>query len=171
MKPDERKKARFIILEYLLLSALFCTLLLFRPVTEMIDINGLYTHLIVFLSTKTIGGLFNIPCTYSDSFILLPHITLDVKFGCNGLEAVILYTVAIIVFPATWRFKLQGIVAGFVIIQFFNIVRIAVLAYAGVYHGDIFELIHAYLAQVMMIAVVLGMLVIYFNYVKGQAPP
>ncbi|MBF0605944.1 MAG: archaeosortase/exosortase family protein [Candidatus Magnetobacterium sp. LHC-1] len=168
MKPDKRKQPRFIILEYLLLSALVCTLLLLRPVTEIIDINGLYTHLVVFLSAKTISGVFNIPCIHSDSFILLPSISLDVRFGCNGLEAVILYVIAIIVFPAPWRLKLQGAVVGFVLLQFFNIIRIAALAYTGVYHRDFFDLIHVYLAQVVMIAIVLGMLIVYLNYVRGQ---
>ncbi|MBF0343091.1 MAG: archaeosortase/exosortase family protein [Nitrospirae bacterium] len=152
------------------MSGLICVLLLFKPIVDLIDINGLYTNFVVFLSAKTIGGLLRIPCSYDGSIIGLPAISLDVRFGCNGLEAVIMFAIAVIVFPAPWRIKLKGILAGFVIIQFLNILRIAVLAYVGVYHKGVFDVIHMYFAQVIMIAVVLGILMVYLNYVRGHNP-
>ena len=86
--------------------------------------------------------MFGITSTYSGTLINLPSISLDVAFGCNGLEAVMIYTVAVLTFPATWKDKIIGIVGGFLVIQVLNLIRIVALAYAGVYHRDLFEVIH-----------------------------
>jgi exosortase/archaeosortase family protein len=97
----------------------------------------------------------------------LPSIALDVKFGCNGLEAVMIYGVAVIAFPAQWKYKLMGIGGGFVLLQIINILRITALAYSAIHFKTLFEYIHIYIAQGMMIAVSLGVFFIYLNYAKS----
>ena len=89
-------------------------------------------------------------------------------FGCNGLEAVMIYAVAVLTFPASWRNRIIGIIAGFVVIQVLNLIRIVALAYAGVYHKELFDLIHVYVAQGVMIAVALGTFVIYLTYLSHE---
>lgn len=155
---------RFAI-TYLILMGAFFFLIGFKPVQDIIDLNGLYTNGVVSITAKVLG-IIGIPCTTRGSVIQLPSIALDVLFGCNGLEAVMIYSVAVIAFPASWKKKLIGIVAGFLVIQVINIVRIAALAYAGVHFKSIFEYIHIYVAQGMMIAVSLITFFIYLHYAK-----
>jgi len=150
---------------YLILMGAFFFLIGFTPFQKIIDINGLYTRGVVATTAKVLG-ILSIPCTYQGSIIQLPSISLDVKFGCNGLEAVMIYSVAVIAFPAPWKKKLIGISAGFLIIQVVNILRIAALAYSGIHFKSLFEYIHIYVAQGMMIAVSLGVFFIYLNYAK-----
>jgi exosortase/archaeosortase family protein len=92
-----------------------------------------------------------------------------VKFGCNGLEAVMIYSVAVIVFPSALRTKMIGIIAGFLIIQLVNVARIAMLAYAGVHYKKLFDIFHIYVAQGLMIAIALGIYLLYLNYAGRQA--
>ena len=48
----------------------------------------------------------------------------SIERGCNGIEAVIILISAIIAFPAPWKHRLIGLVAGFIAIQLLNLVRI-----------------------------------------------
>lgn len=157
---------RFAVI-YVLMMGAFLFLIGFKPVQDIIDLNGVYTKSVVAVTSKILN-VMKIPCTVQGSIIKLPAISLDVKFGCNGLEAVMIYSVAVIAFPAPWRKKLTGIAAGFVVIQVINIIRIATLAYSGVHFKSFFEYIHIYVAQGIMIAVSLAIFFIYLNYTKPQ---
>ncbi len=162
-KSNKKISVRRFAITYILLMGGFFFLISFRPIQEVIDLNGLYTRVIVFVTAKIIA-LFDISASVDGSIIRLPSIALDVKFGCNGLEAVMIYSVAIIAFPAPWKDKLIGIAAGFFLIQVINVLRIAGLAYSGVYHRKLFDLIHIYVAQGVMIAVALGVFLLYLRY-------
>lgn len=150
---------------YLALMGVFFFLIGFKPIQDIIDLNGIYTTGVVVVTSKVLG-LLSIPGAYHGSIIQLPSIALDVKFGCNGLEAVMIYSVAVIAFPASWKKKVTGVIAGFVIIQIVNVLRIAALAYSGVHFKSFFEYIHIYIAQGMMIAIALGVFFVYLNYAK-----
>ena len=142
----------------------------FVPLQKVIDVNGGYTKGVVAATSKVLG-ILNVPSTSSGSIISLPSIALDVKFGCNGLEAVMIYSVAVIAFPASWKRRLIGIAAGFVFIQVVNVLRIAGLAYTGVHFPGLFEYVHIYIAQGIMIAVALGVFFIYLGYANSHAKP
>jgi exosortase H (IPTLxxWG-CTERM-specific) len=173
-KPLEQKTAelsgpaisikRFAI-TYIALMGAFFFLIGFSPLQKVIDLNGLYTGGVVFVTSRVLG-IVGIPCTYQGSIIQLPSISLDIKFGCNGLEAVMIYSIAVIAFPSSWRKKLLGIISGFIIIQVVNILRIAGLAYSGIHFKNLFEYIHIYIAQGMMVALSLGVFFIYLRYAK-----
>lgn len=163
---------RRFALTYLILMGAFFILIGFDPILKLIDVNGLYTQAIVAI-TASILSVLGIASTCQGSIIELFSISLDVKFGCNGLEAVMIYSVAVIAFPANWKKKLIGIAAGFVVIQIVNILRIVGLAYSGIHARNLFEYIHTYIAQGMMIAISLGVFFIYLEYVKstGKVAP
>ena len=156
------------VLTYVLLMGAFFLLLGLKPVQNVVDINGGYSNAIVYVTAQVLG-LIGVTSTVQGSVIHLPSISLDVEFGCNGLEAVMIYAVAVLTFPASWKNRLIGILAGFLVIQVLNLIRIVALAYAGVYHKDLFDLIHLYVAQGVMIAVALATFVLYLTYLShGQ---
>jgi exosortase H (IPTLxxWG-CTERM-specific) len=173
IRPDEKQKRkdgisvwRFAV-TYLALMGSFFLMIGLKPVENVINLNGLYTKGVVILTSKILEVL-TIPSTYQGSVIKLPSTALDVRFGCNGLEAVIIYSAAVIALPASWKDKLMGILGGFLVIQVINILRISLLAYSAIHFKDLFEYIHIYIAQGMMIAVSLGVFFIYLNYAKAS---
>ena len=172
VKPNTQQKTKGIIgigrfaITYLVLMGGFFLLIGLKPIQNIIDLNGLYTQGVVILTSKILK-ILSIPNTSQGSIIALPSIALDVRFGCNGLEAVMIYAVAVIAFPASWKNRLMGILGGFLIIQIINLLRIALLAYSAVHFKSLFEYIHIYIAQGMMIAVSLGIFFIYLNYAKS----
>jgi exosortase H (IPTLxxWG-CTERM-specific) len=172
IRPDEKQKNKEGIniwrfaLTYLVLMGSFFVLISLKPIQKVIDLNGLYTKGVVILTSKILAVL-SVPSTYQGSIIQLPSIALDVKFGCNGLEAVMIYSVAVIAFPASWKNKFLGILGGFGVIQVINILRISALAYSAIHFKNLFETIHIYIAQGMMVAISLGVFFIYLNYAKS----
>lgn len=150
------------VLTYIVLMLAFFFATWFKPILKIIDINDIYTKSVVVLSSKILG-LAGVNCTYQGSIIALPALSLDLKFGCNGLEAVMIYAIAVAAYPAHWKKKLMGIAAGFFILQTANILRILLLVYSGIHLKGLFQFIHIYLAQGIMIALSLGIFFVYLN--------
>jgi exosortase H (IPTLxxWG-CTERM-specific) len=168
MAGAEKKKRQNILVwkfiaTYILLMGLFLLIIGLEPIKKLIDINGLYTNMIVYFSALLIEP-FGIVESVNGSIINLKGLSLDVRFGCNGLEAFLIYTVAILSFPATLARKAIGVVAGFIVLQILNVLRIAGLGLSGIYLKDYFHYIHIYVAQGMMIAVALVLFLVWLNY-------
>ena len=141
-----------------------CLLLIgLDPIKKVFDINGLYTEMIVYL-TALILKPFGIIQGINGSVINLKGLSMDVRFGCNGLEAFMIYMVAVLSFPGGKGKKFIGIIVGFGLLQFFNILRIAGLGIIGVYLKDYFYYFHIYVAQGIMIAIAFVLFLLYLNY-------
>jgi len=151
------------IVTYVVLMGGFFALLRFQPVSGVGDLYSFYETGLISSCVELLNFL-GLKASGQGSLLFLPNITFDVRFGCNGLEAVLIYAVAVISFPAKWLKKTIGIAAGFLIIQVINLLRIVGLAFSGVYYKEIFDLLHIYIAQGIMIAVALGVFLIYIYY-------
>ena len=153
---------RFLLF-YIVLMGLFVLLIGLEPIKKIVDINGLYTTMIVHLSNLALKP-FGIVQGIHGSVITLQGLALDVRFGCNGLEAFLIYTVAILSFPAGIGKKMIGIIGGFIILQVLNVIRIAGLGLSGIYLRQYFYYIHIYVAQGIMIALALICFLLWLNY-------
>jgi exosortase/archaeosortase family protein len=166
-KPSHGISVRRFALTYILLMGAFFSVIGFVPLQRIFDVNGWYTNAVVWATSQVLKTA-SIPAACEGSIIRLPSIALDVRFGCNGLEAVMIYAIAIIAFPSSWRKKLIGIASGFLVLQVINVLRIAGLAFAGVHFPALFEILHIYVAQGIMIAVALGIFFVYLSYIKSN---
>lgn len=179
MKKKKKKKeagdgkniviVKFVI-TYIVLMGVFLLIIGLEPIKKILDINGLYTNMIVYLSALAMDP-FGIVDGVSGSLIRLKGLTLDVRFGCNGLEAFLIFTVAILSFPAGVREKIIGVTGGFLILQVLNVMRIAGLGLSGIYLKDYFHYIHIYVAQGLMIAAALVLFLIWLNFAAGDRAP
>ena len=87
----------------------------------------------------------------------------EMRDGCNGINVTILLWSAILAFPARWRMKSIGLVAGSLIIQVLNIVRFISLFYLGQYSLTWFDFAHTYLWESML---VLDTMVVFWLWVN-----
>jgi len=165
--PDRRAKDfsvfRFLITYIVLMGAVFFVLS-FEPLKQVLDINGFYTQAIV-KTTALLLRPFGLVRGVDGSIIHLSGISLDIKFGCNGLEAFLIYLVGIISFPAGWKAKAWGLILGFLIIQILNVLRIVALGYFGVHMTNYFYIFHIYVAQGIMIAVAFLLFIVWLHHV------
>ena len=93
---------------------------------------------------------------------------ISIESGCNGVEATIVLTAAVIAFPATWRQRFVAILLGFLAIQFANNLRIISLFYLGQWNMDVFTWIHLYLWPVLIMIDVLVVFILYLRYLSKQ---
>jgi len=75
----------------------------------------------------------------------------NIKNGCNGVEAMLIFLAAVLAFPATWKSKLAGLGLGFVAIQLVNLVRVVALFLTGIYFPKIFDASHTVIWQTIVI--------------------
>ena len=155
------------IISYILLMALFLLLIGLEPIKNMIDINNIYTRMVIKFSVVIISCFGEIK-EVSGSIIQLKDLALDIQFGCNGLEAFMIYIAAVLSFPATFKNKSAGIIAGFIVLQIINILRIAGLGLVGIYLKDYFHYFHVYVAQGMMIVVSFIIFLLWLQYVSDK---
>jgi exosortase H (IPTLxxWG-CTERM-specific) len=74
----------------------------------------------------------------------------EMRDGCNAINVTILLWSAILAFPAHWKTKMLGLVAGSLILQLFNIVRFVSLFYLGQFSLTWFDFAHAYLWESLL---------------------
>ncbi|MCA1732477.1 MAG: exosortase H, partial [Acidobacteria bacterium] len=95
------------------------------------------------------------------TIISSPTFAVDVRNGCNGVEAGLILIAAILATPARWKKKLIGVVGGLVVLQAVNLVRISSLYLLGYYDRELFELFHSAVWQVLIILVAFGIFVFW----------
>lgn len=157
---------RFLLLysAYMVLAFLLVD---YAPIRQMLQLDAVYTRGVVILSAALID-VIGMPVTIDGALLRLEHSAMLVKFGCNGLEAVLLYAAAVLAYPATPRIRLLGIGTGFTILWILNLIRIAFLAWVLEYHQEQFDLMHAYVTQSIMIALAFMVFIVYLQKVTNE---
>lgn len=87
----------------------------------------------------------------------------SIEAGCNGLEAYIVLFAGVMAFPARWRQRLVGLLAGFVAVQGLNVLRVISLFYLGQWSRPVFDFAHEYLWQAL---IMLDVLVFWLLWVR-----
>jgi exosortase H (IPTLxxWG-CTERM-specific) len=87
----------------------------------------------------------------------------SIEAGCNGVEATIVLVAAMLAFPAPWRHRLAGLVAGIAAVQVLNIIRIISLFYLGQWSLKVFEWAHLYVWQAL---IMLDVLIVWLVWVR-----
>ena len=167
---DLNKKAviRFILI-YLVIIGIMELFLGLHFFQKYIDLNGIYSGTTAWLSAKLLSAA-GIKVSSSGPLVHLPGRSLRIAFGCNGLEAVVIYGAAILAYPSSWPYKFKGLVYGLVFLQVINLLRIVGLGIAAVKIPRWFEYMHYYIAQGLMIAVALGIFMLWLRGAVSVRP-
>jgi exosortase H (IPTLxxWG-CTERM-specific) len=75
----------------------------------------------------------------------------NIRNGCNGVEAMLIFLAAVLAFPAPWRARLLGLALGAVAIQAVNLVRVVALYLTGAYFPAWFDASHTIVWQTVVI--------------------
>lgn len=158
---------RFFLLFMLIQGVLF-TLDILEPVRQafVLPFTGLLAQASAWLVT-----LFDAK-VHAEGIILRSlenGFAVSIEPGCNGIEASIVLIAAILAFPAPWKHKLIGLLAGLTAIQGLNLVRIISLFYLGQWNMDIFEWAHLYLWQALIMLDALVVFIVWVRYIPASA--
>lgn len=91
-----------------------------------------------------------------------------IQAGCNGVEAMLVLTSAMIAFPSKLMHKFLGIIIGFFAVQAMNLARIISLFYLGQWNATLFEWAHLYIWQAL---IMLDVLVVFLLWLKLPHKP
>ena len=75
----------------------------------------------------------------------------NIRNGCNGVEAMLIFLAAVLAFPAPWRSRLVGLALGILVIQAVNLVRVVALFLTGAYFPRFFDSSHTVVWQTVVI--------------------
>ena len=89
---------------------------------------------------------------------------ISIEAGCNGIEAAIILIAAMLAFPAPWKHRAVGILAGLAAVQALNIVRVVSLFYLGQWNFKAFEWAHFYLWQAL---IMLDALIVWLLWIRA----
>ncbi|HSS47564.1 MAG TPA: exosortase H [Thermoanaerobaculia bacterium] len=98
-----------------------------------------------------------------------PHFAVNIRNGCNGVEAMLIFIAAVLAFPASWKSRLAGLGLGILAIQVVNLVRVVALFLTGVYFPKIFDTSHTVIWQTIVI--LCGVLLWIFWANRFATPP
>lgn len=156
---------RFVVVFMCVLLLLF-GLELLQPVQQHIVLP--WTVLLA-RACVTLVGLFDGSVVAQGKVLTSPASGFGVSIepGCNGVEAFIVLSAALLAFPSRWVDKLWGLLMGFVAIQALNIVRVISLFYLGQWNRDIFDFAHNYLWQGL---IMLDVLIVWLLWIRVVAP-
>ena len=93
----------------------------------------------------------------------------SIEAGCNGIEAALILVAAMLAYPAPWKHRAVGIVAGLVAIQALNVVRVISLFYLGQWSASAFEWAHLYLWQALIMLDVLIVWLVWIRTIPAAA--
>ncbi len=146
--PKPRRTEALFLLKFLGLLTLFFVAVAPKPVNDAVVEP--FTA-----GVARVGGtairIFGEKTHMEGTVIASPRFSVNIRNGCNGLETIFIFAAAVLAFPATWRVRLFGLVAGFFAIQAINVVRIVSLFYIGIYLPRFFEQSHQVIWQALVI--------------------
>jgi exosortase H (IPTLxxWG-CTERM-specific) len=100
-----------------------------------------------------------------------PHFAVNIRNGCNGVEAMLIFLAAVLAFPAPWRWRLGGLVLGILAIQVVNLVRVVSLYLTGAYLPRLFDTSHTVIWQSVVILFGVLLWIFWANRLPPQDEP
>ncbi len=90
-------------------------------------------------------------------------LSITIEKGCEGIEGIILFVAAIAAYHGRGREKLIGALAGIAAIYFFNLARIVSLYYIFKYQPGLFDIMHIFVGQTVIIFISTVMFLVSIN--------
>jgi exosortase/archaeosortase family protein len=118
-------------------------------------------------SLLLITRLFGVASSGVESNVVIAGVSVQIVPDCTPLMPTAALWIAIAAFPAPWRWKIGGLLAGAVLLWLYNMVRILALVPVLAYRPQLFDFIHVYLWQTVTLIVVFAL---FLSWLKLHPP-
>jgi exosortase H (IPTLxxWG-CTERM-specific) len=88
-----------------------------------------------------------------------------IEGACDGVQPACIFLCAVLAYPARWRDKAWGIAIGVPIVMLINLVRVVTVVVCGAYWPDLFEQVHLYGWQALVIVLTLAIWILWAELV------
>jgi exosortase H (IPTLxxWG-CTERM-specific) len=160
MQPAQKK----FLLRFALTLVAFYGLIAIQPVNDAVVVP--FTAFLVKISAVLLRAIGEDVFTRG-TIIQSALFAVDVKNGCNGIEAALLLVAAMLAFPASAKARAAGLAAGLLTVQAVNLVRIVSLFWLGAHRRDLFDLFHAAVWQTLLILLAVGIFLAWGKRLRG----
>ena len=92
------------------------------------------------------------------------NFSIEVKYGCDGLEAISLFLATVVAFPVPIRRRMTGAIVGSIFLFVLNLVRIVTLYLAGRHAPGVFNVLHVDVWPVLYIMCSVAAWVLWANH-------
>jgi exosortase H (IPTLxxWG-CTERM-specific) len=145
--PSRRRSFLFLA-KFVALLAAFYFLVAWRPINDAVVVP--FTAAVARVSAAGLR-LLGEDASVTGTEIRSSRFAVNIENGCNGVETALLFGAAVLAFPAPWRRRLLGLLAGFVAIQAINLVRVVSLFWIGAHRPALFSSSHTVLWQSIVV--------------------
>jgi exosortase H (IPTLxxWG-CTERM-specific) len=165
--PSRRREITFLVLFVALLGAGF----------TLISLNWVNDHAVepftagVARASAVALRLLGQDIEIQGTILRSPGFAVNIRNGCNGVEAMLIFLAAVLAFPAPWRARAAGLVLGAVAIQAVNLVRVVALFLTGVYLPRLFNASHTVVWQTLVILFAVLLWIFWANRLAGGREP
>jgi exosortase/archaeosortase family protein len=100
---------------------------------------------------------------------IVGRVSLTVAKNCDAMDVSLLFASAVVAFPARWSRRLAGIGAGVALLTVVNVLRIASLYYVDARWPTAFELIHAEVWPLALVALAAAAFLAWSRWAQAPA--
>jgi len=100
--------------------------------------------------------------------VFLGSSAVEIVNSCTGIDVGVFLASAMLVFPAPWRARAQGVLAAFAIVLSVNFLRVLTLCWLNAGSPRAFELVHVYVWPAFITAVCLATLLVWIQRVPAR---
>ncbi|HEX8151825.1 MAG TPA: exosortase H [Thermoanaerobaculia bacterium] len=166
--PPARKPGYVFVARFFAVLILLYAIVSAPPVNERVIVP--FTKAIV-SATAAVLHVAREPIVLDGTVIRTPTFALDVRNGCNAVEAMMLLAAAMLAFPATIASRVAGLLAASIAIQLLNLIRVSSLVWLGEHHRRIFDVVHVAVWQTVVILAAVTMFVLWsVRYARKPLP-
>lgn len=158
MNVPARKPGIVFVARFFAALVVFYVVVASAPVNDQVIVP--FTKLIVRTSAAILRAVHE-PIDVVGTVIRTSSFALDVRNGCNAVEAMLLLASAMIAFPATVRSRLAGLLVASAAVQILNLIRVSSLVWLGEHHRGAFDLVHVAVWQTIVILAALTMFIFW----------
>jgi exosortase/archaeosortase family protein len=97
--------------------------------------------------------------------------SLGIAVDCNGVWAFVIFAAAVLAIPSSWRAKAWGLGLGVPLLWIVNLIRIVSLYYVAIHLPSVFEALHLYFWQFLIIGIAFVLLAAWAEYFAALPRP
>ena len=104
------------------------------------------------------------------SHLQSPQASINVLFGCEGTDVLMVLAAALLVSPVRWKDRLAGLLAGTLTVFLLNQARVLALFFALRSHRIWFGPIHGLIAPLFVVALVTAFFLFWLRWTQRRDP-
>ena len=116
--------------------------------------------------TEQLLRLVGVHAFSSGPVVALSSFAVEIRNNCNAAFEVGLYAAAVWAYPALWRDRLMGTLAGVSVLYVINVLRIVTLLTVGLLQPSWFEVMHLYAWQTLFLLVVTACWLVWVSRIR-----